>query len=31
MYQKVLEFIDVLKLTQKLEEFLKQMTRGAKR
>lgn len=30
MYQKVLEFIDVLKLTQKLEEFLKQRARGAK-
>ena len=31
MYKKVLEFIETLKLTQKLEEFLKQKTRTVKR
>ena len=31
MYQKVLEFIEGLKLTQKPEEFLKQKTRTVKR
>ena len=31
MYKKVLDFIESLKLTQKLEEFLKQRARGVKR
>lgn len=31
MYQKVLDFIEGLKLTQKLQEFLKQRARGSKR
>ena len=31
MYQKVLDFIESLKLTQKLQEFLKQKMRGVKR
>lgn len=31
LYKKVLEFIETLKLTQKLEEFLKQKTRTVKR
>ncbi len=31
MYQKVLDFIESLKLTQKLQEFLKQRARGVKR
>ena len=31
LYQKVLEFIESLKLTQKLQEFLKQGARGMKR
>ena len=31
MYQKVLDFIESLKLTQKLQEFLKQRVRGVKR
>lgn len=31
MYQKVLDFIEILKLTQKLQEFLKQKAREVKR
>ena len=31
LYKKMLEFIDGLKLTQKLQEFLKQRARGVKR
>lgn len=31
IYQKVLDFIESLKLTQKLQEFLKQRARGVKR
>ncbi|MGN0617825.1 MAG: hypothetical protein ACI4J7_02240, partial [Ruminiclostridium sp.] len=31
MYQKVLDFIESLKLTQKLQEFLKQRARGVRR
>ena len=31
MYQKVLEYLEGLKLTQKLEEYLKQRARGVKR
>lgn len=31
MHQKVLDFIESLKLTQKLQEFLKQRVKGVKR